>query len=784
MINTRRLFYSTIALLTLLITLPAFAAQIVRAQESLPPTLQIVAVDTTKFPQLEIALSGSNLPATLDGLPTTVTLDGHPLAIDHDALTDQAIQLAIAIDVNGLVTRNDAGQSGYVEMTGTLLDLVEANVFVRNQDWLAVYQLQGSNEPLAIQEWTQEPNLIFNSTVGQRPPEVSDQPLSAQAIIAMMNVLANRTAAEAGPKVLLLFSTGATIADLTPVISVAQEQQIAIHTVELLNGTTAPQSDTLQQLALQSGGHYTALNSPDLSATVGEALTATHTVRLLQGRADSATPQALTVALTLPDNSTINATATANTFAALTVAPVQIAVTAPATAPISWSDLATDPDKSGARLLPIQSSLTWPDAHPRDLLQVSYTLRGPGGFAQQAIRVEAPFDQTTLSVADLTAGEYTLEILALDELGLEATSETAPIRFTDLPATGSAQPVATAASAAAAGVEQPAQESSNVANSAGTDGASTANSTFVAQSTARSSEPADSVLIPGLQIAVPRALLLWSLPVLLFLIGYLIYSERRGRRQQQEPRQKPLNAPFVTADTGDPLFDLHNEAQPRAGKRYQLNSDEQNHTKRYSLEEDASPSIPQLPERGPGKAGRREMAPEIFEEQPARQEAVSTWQESDLLVWDEEDDLEEEITVTPARMEDEEATYRTQEVARPLLGYLMRTTSDPNLPKELPIYGLNPAPGELRQIHIGRHSKHNTVVINDKSISREHAVIIQRDGRLYLRDNASTAGTFLNWKRLNPGEELLLRHNDLISFGQIAYEFRLQGEDEATVRNG
>ena len=64
--------------------------------------------------------------------------------------------------------------------------------------------------------------------------------------------------------------------------------------------------------------------------------------------------------------------------------------------------------------------------------------------------------------------------------------------------------------------------------------------------------------------------------------------------------------------------------------------------------------------------------------------------------------------------------------------------------------------------------------------SREHAVIVQKEGRLYLRDNASTAGTFLNWKRLQAGEELLLRHNDIVSFGEIVYEFRAQGEDEAT----
>jgi pSer/pThr/pTyr-binding forkhead associated (FHA) protein len=150
----------------------------------------------------------------------------------------------------------------------------------------------------------------------------------------------------------------------------------------------------------------------------------------------------------------------------------------------------------------------------------------------------------------------------------------------------------------------------------------------------------------------------------------------------------------------------------------------------------------------------------------------------------EEDDYDE-ATVVPLRFDDNEATYRLhQAIDLPLLGTLVRVTNDPNLPQQLPVYGLNPGPGEARQIHIGRHSKNNTVVINDKSISREHAVIIQKDGRLYLRDNASTAGTYLNWRQLKPGEELLLRHSDLISFGEIVYEFRNKGEDEATVANG
>jgi hypothetical protein len=418
-------------------------------------------------------------------------------------------------------------------------------------------------------------------------------------------------------------------------------------------------------------------------------------------------------------------------------------------------------------------------------MQVSYTLRGPGGFAQQAIHTAAPFDQATLPLADLADGVYTLEIRALDELAIEAAVATAQLQFSDLPSTRASQPALVAEDTPATNVvaEPPAPQAQTAATLAEASAVSEPNRTAAAA--------ANAVIIPGLGIAVPRALLAGTLPLLLLLIGYLIYSERRDRRRQNDTQPALTKPPLTTATANDPLYALRDDSQPLAGQRYQLNTAAQNQTQRYTIAADddaanAAVHVPAVVHKSsrPRRAEVPAATPERDAEDVLHQEAVPTWLDDDRLLWDDEAENEDEITVAPVRMQDEEATYRTQEVARPLLGYLMRTTSDPNLPKELPIYSLSPAPGELRQIHIGRHSKHNTVVINDKSISREHAVIVQRDGRLYLRDNASTAGTFLNWKRLNPGEELLLRHNDLISFGEIAYEFRLHGEDEATIPNG
>ncbi|MEZ4614522.1 MAG: FHA domain-containing protein [Caldilineaceae bacterium] len=784
--SIRRFLFSTVLLIALLFSQNSLGRDTVHAQTTHAPTLHIIDVDTTQFPQLALTIGGANWPAPLATLPVALTLDDHQLPINHDQTDQHGIQLALAVDVNQLVTRNDAGQSGFVEMTGTLLDLVEANGFVRNQDWLAGYQLQGDNKPRLIQNWTQEPNLFFNGVVSNRPAEINDTPFTALALIDVIERMADLSEAATLPKVLFLFSTGAGLPDLSSVLDAATQKAVAIHVVELLGSASATPSETLQSLATQSGGHYTALASPDDSTAVVEALAAARTVRVLHARADSATPQSLTVSVTLPDETSLEAS-THSAFADLTIAPMTISLVEPA-AEVQWETLvaaaAGDPN---VRQLPIRANFNWPDGHERELLQVSYTLRGPGAFAQQEIRTETPFDQATLSLNNLENGAYTLEIRALDELGLEAEATNAALQFNNLP-TFTESP---AGQGRAAGTGDEPSQSTAEAQTNGAAAAVEAGSAAPAlvQQAGNNAQPSETVQLPGLPLAIPRTLLIWLLPVLLLLIGYLIYSERRERRRQREDESPFAEAPFLAEPKNNPLYNLRGEpSKARANHHYDLDGAKENPTQRYALHADDDAADERVAPDNADK-GRREKVPApLFDSAAQRggvQQAVAAWQTNQNAPdFADETALEEEITDRPAHLEDEEATYRTQEVAQPIIGYLIRTTSDPNLPKELPIYGLRPASGALRQIYIGRHSQHNTIVINDKRISREHAVIIQRDGRLYLRDNASTAGTFLNWKRLTPGEELLLRHNDLISFGQIVYEFHLGSEDEATVING
>lgn len=632
------------------LTTPSVQAQ---AEDESP--LTIVEVETTQFPIVKLTLDGANWPTERAEATVQVLVNGAEQKLDADEVVQQNIGFLVAIDPNEILAAGQAGQTRYVQLTGALLNLVENGVLLRNEDWMAAYLLAPEGVQ-SIQAWTQEPNLVFNSIVQNRPAEVTNTPLDATTVINVLQQFNAEPVTAIQPRTLMLISAGADTLDVASVATAANELGVHIHALELVNGSSSGGPDsTLGQLAQQTGGQYVAVSSPNDLTPLWDQLAAAHKQRVLTFASSIPNPQSLEVRLALPTGAIVSATAAPTVFADLPVAATV-----------------------------------------------------------------APDAQTVLTRA-----------------------EAAPVA-NPLPATTNTQSTA--------------PEVATVAQPAKVEPLPT-----VADST--NPEASGAIVIPGLQIALPRGLLQISLLVLILLIGYFVYAEARDRRKKHNAKQRGNRQAVPDYIPSDPQFALDENSQMIAANRFQLNNNDTSPETGFTVDPPSNKSTPPV-----------KIAPPPARS-AARPPARPPMRQSNFA----QDDDEADATMRPPRMEDEEATYRVQEVEQPVIGYLMRATSDPNLPKELPIYGLNPAPGEVRQIHIGRHSKHNTVVINDKSISREHAVIVQREGRLYLRDNASTSGTFLNWKRLNPGEELLLRHNDLISFGQIVYEFRLSGEDEATI---
>jgi two-component system cell cycle response regulator len=70
------------------------------------------------------------------------------------------------------------------------------------------------------------------------------------------------------------------------------------------------------------------------------------------------------------------------------------------------------------------------------------------------------------------------------------------------------------------------------------------------------------------------------------------------------------------------------------------------------------------------------------------------------------------------------------------------------------------------------------ISLNDPNISRKHARVFQRDEKVYLADLGSSNGTFINDRRLTPGEEVLLAKEDMIKLGVLIFKYLPAGELE------
>lgn len=70
----------------------------------------------------------------------------------------------------------------------------------------------------------------------------------------------------------------------------------------------------------------------------------------------------------------------------------------------------------------------------------------------------------------------------------------------------------------------------------------------------------------------------------------------------------------------------------------------------------------------------------------------------------------------------------------------------------------------MKQFTIGR-GKENDIIIDDATVSRQHATIIQTEDGLFISDNGSSNGTFINGNRIQG--EARLNPNDILKLGTV-----------------
>ena len=72
---------------------------------------------------------------------------------------------------------------------------------------------------------------------------------------------------------------------------------------------------------------------------------------------------------------------------------------------------------------------------------------------------------------------------------------------------------------------------------------------------------------------------------------------------------------------------------------------------------------------------------------------------------------------------------------------------------------------------VGKSADSNYQIIDNKKVSRRHAIFRISNGECYVRDNDSTNHTFVNGKLLQPGVEIILSNDDYIRLGDEEFRF-------------
>ena len=79
-------------------------------------------------------------------------------------------------------------------------------------------------------------------------------------------------------------------------------------------------------------------------------------------------------------------------------------------------------------------------------------------------------------------------------------------------------------------------------------------------------------------------------------------------------------------------------------------------------------------------------------------------------------------------------------------------------------------------VRIGRRPDLSDVVLDDRQVSRAHAIVTHKEDGFHIQDNGSKGGTYVNKRRLAAGDDRLLKPGDAVHFFDIAYEFEVADE--------
>lgn len=164
-------------------------------------------------------------------------------------------------------------------------------------------------------------------------------------------------------------------------------------------------------------------------------------------------------------------------------------------------------------------------------------------------------------------------------------------------------------------------------------------------------------------------------------------------------------------------------------------------------------------------SGSSNLERTILDDEKSRDKTVIDFSAPTLAVGNVNTSQSDKTTIfNPNENSQENVNSQMKQVQgiRKLVGWLVTYDIDPN-GKDFRIYeGKN---------KIGSNNISNDIVIREEGISRDHAIILYRQGKFIIQDQLSNNGTFVNKKMIE--DRLEIKNDDEISIGKINCKLKI-----------
>lgn len=714
--------------------------------------LDIVSINTSRFPTVELSVSAGSATPLLSNLSLAVRENQQStpvLLTPRELYSSAGTQVAIAIDPLNLTAVGPTNLPLFAEVANQVRSMVSFGTFPLAADQMATYSIDNNGALILVANWSvpaQIANELLESaqaTMASPNPNIEERTAEGALTNLMLQVLNQFPVASGFPapaRNVLLFTSDTTMPDIAQIEAKASESRTHLYIIQLVvDGQNSEPSEALEQLAAATGGRYLLLDQVDETkmSDFWQSIQAEGPQQIFSYESTTPDLKSIEIATKIQDSII---SSTINISPPLQLQPVSISLVYPnsETSQIELpEEMPVDNGVAAEEPLTVAVDFTWPDNYTRTLKQVTYTLSGPNDLQITKVVTTAPFTEEIFPIASQVEGAYLVDVKAIDTLGF--VGEMAIPKSLQIVRRQSATAVPTVVLPLTATPLPTASPSSSTTDELPT--------------IAVTATPGDRDLDE--QNGLPREILWITLLMLVGLLGlYLVYPSflNRFARGLRNLLKRPAVGPQDTFK--------------------EINSNNEVSSVR--------PSVVEPPVLAPLSSRAQDESREPMVSKGASQKASTGEMLSEEIALEETPPEEASVGHSPYG---DNSTIHIPYIDMPVVGYLVRQGNDPNLPSRLTIYNIN-------QAFVGRNDPdspdgtRNTLAINDRRVSRIQARITNRNGRVYIADRGSGAGTYVNGQKLESEKEHLLEPGDTIHFGQIVYEFHVREtreDDQATI---